>query len=120
MIDAVLEAGAKPCPPTIIGVGVGGGADIAMILAKKAAVLRRIGERNPDTWIARLEERLLEAVNRLGIGVMGLGGSHTALDLHIEYAHRHPANYPVAVAFQCWAARRATAVIEPDGSYNVT
>ena len=119
VIDAVLEAGAKPCAPLIIGVGVGGGADIAMILAKKAAALRRIGERSPDPSIAGLEEKLLEAVNSLGIGVMGLGGSHMVLDVHIEYAHRHPANYPVAVAFQCWAARRATAIVSSSGEYRV-
>ncbi|MEM2005908.1 MAG: fumarate hydratase [Zestosphaera sp.] len=120
VLDAVLQAGAMPCPPTIVGVGVGGGADIAMTLAKKAASLRKVGTRNEDPALARLEEELHRLVNHLGIGVMGMGGRTTALAVHIEYAHRHPANYPVAVVFQCWATRRATATVKPDASYTIT
>ncbi len=119
VVDAVLEAGAKPCPPTVVGVGVGGGADIATILAKKAACLRKIGTRNPDPEIAGLEEELYNAINELGIGAMGLGGRYTVLAVHIDYAHRHPATYPVAIVFQCWALRRATAIIKSDGTYSV-
>jgi fumarate hydratase subunit alpha len=119
VVDAVLEAGAKPCPPVIIGVGVGGGADTALYLAKKAATIRRIGYRNPDPLLASLEEKLVEELNRLGIGVMGLGGNHTVLDVHIDYAYRHPANYPVAVAFQCWAARRAFIRIDHSGRVEI-
>ncbi len=115
VVESVIKAGGMPCPPTIIGVGVGGGANIAMDLAKKA-LLRPLKEEHPDSTVARLEQELLEAVNRTGIGPMGLGGDCTALALKIEYAHRHPASYPVAVAFQCWAARRATARIYADGS----
>ena len=115
VVESVIKAGGMPCPPTIIGVGVGGGADIAMDLAKKA-LLRPLKEKHPEYAVARLEEELLEAVNRTGIGPMGLGGGSTALSLKIEYAHRHPASYPVAVAFQCWAARRASARIYVDGS----
>jgi len=119
VVDAVLNAGAMPCPPTIVGVGVGGGADIAVTLAKKAATLRRIGSRNPDPQVAKLEEELYEAVNELGIGPMGVGGKTTVLAVNIEWAHRHPANYPVAVVFQCWAARRATLRMKADGSYEI-
>ncbi len=119
VIDAILEAGPKPCPPTIVGVGVGGGSDIACILAKRAASLRKLGTKNPDPVLAELEEKLYRAANELGIGAMGLGGRTTVLGVHIEYAYRHPANYPVAVAFQCWAARRATVIIKSNGSYKV-
>jgi fumarate hydratase subunit alpha len=114
VIECVMKAGGIPCPPTIVGVGVGGGADIAMTLAKRA-LLRPIGEENPNADLAKIEKELCEAINTTGIGPMGLGGNATALDVKIEYAHRHPASYPVAVAFQCWAARRAAACIYPNG-----
>ena len=114
VVDTVIKAGAKPCPPNILGVAVGGGADIAMKLAKKA-LLRPLDKTNPDPELARLERELYEAVNMTGIGPMGLGGSFTVLGVNLDYAHRHPASYPVAVAVQCWAARRATAHIHPDG-----
>ena len=115
VIDTIIKAGGQPCPPGIIGVGIGGGADIALKLAKKQ-VMRPIGERHPDPEIAKLEEDLLTAINMTGIGAMGLGGKvSTALDVKIEYAHRHPASLPAAVAYQCWAARRSTARIYPDG-----
>jgi len=120
VIDAVIDAGAKPCPPTIVGVGVGGGADVATIIAKKAACLRKVGSVNPDPYLAKLEEELYNAVNELGIGVMGMGGKHTVLAVHVDYAYRHPATYPVAVVFQCWATRRASIHIKPDGSYIIT
>jgi len=115
VIDTIIKAGGKPCPPTIVGVGVGGGADIAMKLAK-AALLKPIGELNPDPNIAEIERELYEAANMTGIGPMGLGGKFTVLDVKIEWAHRHPSSYPVAVAFQCWAARRASARINSDGT----
>lgn len=114
VIDAVIKAGAKPCPPTIVGVAVGGGADISMKLAKKA-LLRPLGQPNPNPELAKIESELYEAANLTGIGPMGLGGKCTVLGVNIEYAHRHPASFPVAVAFQCWAARRATARIYADG-----
>jgi fumarate hydratase subunit alpha len=114
VVDTVIKAGAKPCPPNILGVAVGGGADIAMKLAKKA-LLRPIDEPNPDPELAKLESELYEAANMTGIGPMGLGGRFTVLGVNVDYAHRHPASYPVAVAFQCWAARRASARIHPDG-----
>jgi fumarate hydratase subunit alpha len=114
VVDTVIKAGAKPCPPNILGVAVGGGADIAMKLAKKA-LLRPLGQPNPDPELAKLERALYEAANMTGIGPMGLGGRFTVLDVKVDYAHRHPASYPVAVAVQCWAARRASARIHPDG-----
>jgi fumarate hydratase subunit alpha len=115
VIDAVIKAGAMPCPPTIVGVAAGGGADISMKLAK-AALLRPLDQPNPDPELARLERELYEAANSTGIGPMGLGGKFTVLGVKVDYAHRHPASYPVAVAFQCWAARRATARINRDGT----
>lgn len=114
VIDTIVKAGAQPCPPTILGVAVGGGADIAMKLAK-ATLLRPIDKPNPNPELAKLEKELFEAANMTGIGPMGLGGKFTVLGAHVDYAHRHPASYPVAVAFQCWAARRATARIYSDG-----
>jgi len=115
VVDTVIKAGAKPCPPNILGVAVGGGADIAMKTAKKA-LLRPLNQPNPNPELARLEKELYEAANSTGIGPMGLGGKFTVLGVHVEYAHRHPASYPVAVAYQCWAARRATARINADGT----
>ncbi|MEM2691386.1 MAG: fumarate hydratase [Candidatus Bathyarchaeia archaeon] len=115
VIESIIKAGAQPCPPTIVGVAMGGGADIAMKLAKKA-LLRPLNEPNPNPEIAKLERELYEAANMTGIGPMGLGGKTTVLGVHVEYAHRHPASFPAAVAFNCWAARRATARIHEDGS----
>jgi fumarate hydratase subunit alpha len=115
VIDAVIKAGAQPCPPTILGVGVGGGADQAMALAKKA-LLKPLNEVNSDPEIAALERELLEAANMTGIGPMGLGGKTTVLGVHLDYAHRHPASYQVGVAFNCWASRRASARIAADGT----
>jgi len=115
IIDTVIKAGAKPCPPNIIGVGLGGGADIAIKLAKKA-LLSPLDQPNPNPELARLEKELYEAANSTGIGPMGLGGKFTVLGVKVDYAHRHPASYPVAVAYQCWAARRATARINAGGT----
>ncbi|UCH71381.1 MAG: fumarate hydratase [Candidatus Bathyarchaeota archaeon] len=115
VLDTVLNAGAKPCPPNILGVGVGGGADIAMKIAK-AALLRPIDQPNADPEIAKLERELYAAANMTGIGPMGLGGRFTVLGVNVDHANRHPASYPVAVAVQCWAARRASARISFDGT----
>ena len=114
VVNHVIECGGKPCPPVIIGMGIGGGADIAIKLAKKS-LLRRIGERNQNKVVADLEEKILRRVNETGIGPMGLGGETTALDVHIEYASRHPASFPVAISMQCWANRRACVIIREDG-----
>ena len=113
VIDSILKAGSKPCPPNILGVAIGGGADIAMKLAKRS-LLRPLGKHNPNPEIAKLEQELLQAANSTGIGPMGLGGKTTVLGVNVEYAARHPASYPAAVAFNCWAARRASARIYSD------
>jgi fumarate hydratase subunit alpha len=110
VIDQVLKAGANPCPPIIIGIGIGGNFEYCAYLAKKA-LLRRIGERHRDLFYARLEIDLLRAVNRTGIGPMGLGGNTTALDVFIETYPRHLATLPVAVNFNCHVARHKTAII---------
>ena len=118
VIRTVYEAGGKPCPPTIIGVGVGGGGDIALKLGKMA-VLRPLNQKNEDPYLAELEEELYERLNSLGIGPMGLGGDTTVLGVHIEWAHRHPATLPVGVVTQCWAARRATIRVDGDGDVKI-
>ena len=110
VIDQVIKAGANPCPPVIVGVGIGGNFEYAPYLAKKA-LLRRIGERHPDPFYARLEKELLRTINRCGIGPMGLGGRTTALDVFIEQYPRHLATLPVAVNLNCHVARHKTAVI---------
>jgi tartrate/fumarate subfamily iron-sulfur-dependent hydro-lyase alpha chain len=110
-LSAVVEARGLPCPPGIVGVGVGGSADEALKLAKRA-LLRPIGLHGVGE-LAELEAELLDKVNRLGIGPMGLGGRHTALAVHVECAHTHTACLPVAVAFSCWAVRRATLRLGP-------
>ena len=114
IVEHVIEMGGKVCPPTVVGIGIGGGSDIALKLAKKS-LLRPIGNRNKNKTIAKLEIDLLEEINDTGIGPMGLGGDTTALDVHIEVAHRHPASFPVGIAMQCWANRRASIIITRDG-----
>ncbi len=106
VLNAVKEAGGRPCPPTIIGVGIGGTSDFSSFLAKKA-LLRPLDKRNERRDIKGLEEELFELLNDTGIGPMGLGGRTTVLGVHVECADTHTASLPVAVNFQCWAARRA-------------
>lgn len=113
VVETVLRAGGKPCPPVIVGVGIGGSSDLAMKLAKKA-LLGRVGERNPVKELASLEENILGSINEAGSGPMGMGGKTTALDVKIRTAHTHTAGLPVGVCIQCWAARRATATIRDD------
>ena len=115
VLNAVVKAGGQPCPPTIVGVGVGGGADLAMTIAKKS-LLRPLNQKSVDPDIALLEKELIEAANMTGIGPMGLGGKVTVLGVNIGFAYRHPASFPVAVAFSCWACRRASAKISTDGT----
>lgn len=114
VLERVQFAGGKPCPPIILGIGVGGGADIAMKLAKKA-LLRPLDAPNPDGKLAEMESEILEMVNELGIGPMGLGGKTTALAVHVEYTMRHPATFPTAMVIQCWCDRRASIKISKDG-----
>jgi tartrate/fumarate subfamily iron-sulfur-dependent hydro-lyase alpha chain len=115
VLEAIVESGGRPCPPGIVGVGIGGSADYAMHLAKEA-IARPVGTRNPDPEVARLEERLFTLLNETGIGPMGLGGDVTALAVHVEHADTHITLNPVAVNYQCWAARRATAHVAPDAT----
>jgi len=110
IVKAVEEAGSNPCPPVIVGVGIGGTADKATILAKKA-LLRRVGEPHADPEIAELEREILERVNSLGIGPQGFGGRITALAVHAEVFPSHIASLPVAVNLQCHAARHKEAVL---------
>ncbi len=118
VIDAIARAGPLPCPPVIVGVAIGAGADIVMSLAKKA-LMRPIGERHPDPKAAKIEEELLEAVNKLGVGPHGFGGKYTALDVKFEYAYRHPATFAIGIVTGCWATRRGTIEVYPDGSWKI-
>ncbi|HML05027.1 MAG TPA: fumarate hydratase [Methanobacterium sp.] len=112
VLDTVIAAGGKPCPPIVVGVGIGGSSDLAMKLAKKS-LLSKIGERNPDETLAKLEEEMLNEINQTGIGPMGLGGKTTALDVKILTADTHTAGLPIGVCIQCWAARQTTVVLKP-------
>jgi fumarate hydratase subunit alpha/L(+)-tartrate dehydratase alpha subunit len=114
VVDCVLDAGGKTCPPTIVGVGIGGTSDLCMSLAKKAAT-RALGTSCPDEHGARLERSLTEAVNGLGVGPQGLGGDSTAFAVHVEVAATHITMNPVAVNMQCHSARRASARFTPAG-----
>jgi fumarate hydratase subunit alpha/L(+)-tartrate dehydratase alpha subunit len=114
VVDCVLDAGGKTCPPTIVGVGIGGTADLCVHLAKVAAT-RPLGTRCADPEGAKLEPELTEAVNALGVGPQGLGGDATAFAVHIETAATHITMNPVAVNMQCHSARRARATFRPSG-----
>ncbi|MBM3308637.1 MAG: fumarate hydratase [Candidatus Altiarchaeales archaeon] len=107
VIEVVAKASGNPCPPTIVGVGVGGSSDLALIMAKKA-VLRPVGSRNKDEELDCIEGELKEKINQLGVGPMGLGGKTTCLAVHIEKAGCHTASLPVGVNIQCWTGRKAT------------
>jgi len=114
VVDTVLQSGSNPCPPGVIGVGIGGTADLVTKLAKEA-IARPVGSHNHDPFFAKMEDELYEAINSLGLGPMGLGGDITTLAVHIEWAHTHITQNPVAVNTQCWPARRARAKIYADG-----
>jgi fumarate hydratase subunit alpha/L(+)-tartrate dehydratase alpha subunit len=114
VVDCVLDAGGKTCPPTIVGVGVGGTSDLCVALAKRAAT-RALGSACQDPEGAKLERSLTEAVNRLGVGPQGLGGDSTAFAVHVEIAATHITMNPVAVNMQCHSARRASATFTPQG-----
>ena len=118
VIEALSNAGSLGCPPYFVGVGIGGGEDLCMKLAKEA-LLKPFKVRSEDPKVAAIESELLEKVNELGIGAMGLGEGPTALDLHVEMAARHPASLPVGVVISCWALRHAKAVISSDGEVEI-
>ncbi len=114
VIDSVIASGGKTCPPTIVGVGVGGTSDLCVALAKKAAT-RALGSICADSEGAALERELTHAVNHLGIGPQGLGGDGTAFAVHVEMAATHITMNPVAVNMQCHSARRASAELSANG-----
>ena len=110
VVNRVKESGSNPCPPTVIGVGVGGTFERSAILAKKA-ILRDIGNRNSDPELAKIEEEILIRINKLGIGPMGYGGNTTSFDVFLEIEPCHIASLPVAVNIQCHAGRHKEAII---------
>jgi fumarate hydratase subunit alpha len=113
VLETVIKAGSQPCPPIVVGVGIGGTFDYAAKMAKEA-VLRPFGLTNPEPILAGMEKRLLGAINSLGFGPMGTGGDTTAMAVHINYAGSH-GFMPVAVALNCWINRRTRALIHQDG-----
>ena len=110
VIDWVRQAGGNPCPPTIVGVGIGGNFERAALLAKEA-LLREVGSRNPDPELQLLEDELLEAVNNLGVGPQGLGGRVTSFAVHVKMLPCHIASLPLAINIQCHAARHKEAIL---------
>jgi fumarate hydratase subunit alpha/L(+)-tartrate dehydratase alpha subunit len=111
ILESVISGAGKSCPPVIVGVGIGGTFDECAWLAKKAATIRKLGAPNPDNRLRIMEEKLLDAINGIGIGPMGLGGKTTAIAVNIEIADTHISQLPVAVNLQCWKGQRAEAVI---------
>jgi len=110
VVNTVKNAGGNPCPPVVVGVGLGGTFDQCCMLAKKA-LLREVGEKHPDPFYAQLEAELLDEINKLGIGPMGLGGRTTAVAVHIETLPCHITSLPVAVNMDCHAHRQKTVVL---------
>jgi fumarate hydratase subunit alpha len=118
VVEAVAQAGSLGCPPYFVGVGVGGGEDACMKLAKDA-LLKPFKVRSSDPRVAEIEEELLVKLNELGIGAMGLGEGPSVLDVHVEMAARHPASLPVGVVISCWALRHAKATISAAGEVEI-
>ncbi|MGQ9479661.1 MAG: fumarate hydratase [Thermoproteota archaeon] len=107
ILESVAQAGARPCPPIILGVGIASLPEVALSIAKKAIYLRRLGERHVDEAISMMETELLNKVNELDIGVHGFSGL-TALDVHVEHASIHPSSMALGIIASCWALRRAS------------
>jgi fumarate hydratase subunit alpha len=122
IIESIKNAcyAGKICPPAIVGIGIGGTADLCMKLAKEAALLRRVGEPNPDPEIANLEQELMAASRELGIGPMGSNGINCVIGMHIETALTHTAALPVAVNAQCLVGRRWKAIIDDNNNYQLS
>jgi fumarate hydratase subunit alpha len=118
VVRSMADAGGRPCPPTVVGIGIGGDAGRVMRLAK-SALLRPIGTRHERRKEASLEKSVLRSLNATGIGPMGLGGKTTVLDVHVQTAPCHPASLPVGLVVQCWAHRKAQLTIASDGSVEV-
>lgn len=109
-VDTVIKAGGNPCPPTIVGIGIGGNFEMSAILSKKA-LLREIGKANPDKRYANLEKIILKKINESGVGSQGLGGNITSFAVHIEWLPCHMASLPVAVNLNCHASRHKEVII---------
>ena len=118
VLENVVGAGAKPCPPMVVGIGIGGSSDLCMTMAKKATT-RPVGSKNPDPKMAAIEQELFDAINSTGIGPQGLGGDTTALGVHIESAWTHITCNPVAVNIKCWRAERRRAKISASGKVEI-
>ncbi len=118
VIDSFVEATRSGgiCPPNVLGIGIGGTANIAANLAKEAACLRTVGSRNPDPMFSRIEEDLYKALNSLGVGIMGIGGDTSVLGVNVEYAYTHIAGICVAISSNCMVARRGSYRVCADGS----
>ena len=118
VIDSFVEATRSGgiCPPNILGIGIGGTANIAANLAKEAACLRTVGSHNPDPQFRRIEEDLYKALNSLGVGIMGIGGDTSVLGVNVEYAYTHIAGICVAISSNCMVARRGSYRVCADGS----
>ena len=114
VVDAVLDAGGRPCPPSIVGIGIGGTSDRCVEMAKEA-LLTPLDEENPDSVLRKMEEDLFVSLNSSGLGPMGLGGATTVLGVKIRKCSCHTASLPVAVNIGCWATRRASARITDQG-----
>ena len=119
VIDAVFQAQGKGCGPGFIGVGIGGDRGTGFLLAKKQ-LFRPVDDSNPDPKLQELEQRLYNDLNKLGIGTMGFGGKYTVLAVKVGAMHRLPASYFVSIAYLCWAARRATLVIDSNGQATIS
>ncbi|MDY0004777.1 MAG: fumarate hydratase [Polyangia bacterium] len=118
VVDSAHRAQGKGCAPGIFGVGVGGDR-LSSYLVAKEQLLRVLGDKNPDPALHKLERRCLDSINALGVGPMGFGGQTTALGVKIGIAHRLPASYFVSIAYMCWACRRMTLTLGPDGAFKV-
>jgi fumarate hydratase subunit alpha len=118
IIESVIDAGGRPCPPGIVGVGIGGTADECVAMAKRA-LLEPLDEEDPDPEIQALEEELFVKINQSGLGPMGLGGDTTVLGVKVRKSACHTASLPVAVNIGCWATRRASVrITESDVVYS--
>lgn len=115
VLETVINAGGFPCPPSAIGIGLGGQMDVSAKLSREAVSTRSWQDRNPDPLLDKLEQELLEDINRLGVGPAGVGGDTTTLAVKIAYAATHTAICPVTINFHCWVARRFGIRIYPDG-----
>lgn len=119
VMDTVIAAGGKPCPPYSIGIGIGGQMDVCSKLSRRAVSTRRWDDVNPDPELAALEDELRNNINSLGLGAAGIGGDTVCLAVKINKVHTHTAIAPVAINFHCWVARRAGIRIYPDGRTEV-